>query len=61
MVAHRLTLLSVMDSICQQNKSMCRENLNYTCLQFNQCGRKFFSLLFLIINHYSLFRISLEK
>lgn len=26
---------------CQQNRSMCRTDLNYTCLQFNQCGRKF--------------------
>ena len=25
---------------CQQNLNMCREDLNYTCLQFNQCGRK---------------------
>ena len=25
---------------CQQNMSICREDLNYTCLQFNQCGRK---------------------
>jgi hypothetical protein len=26
-------------SICQQNLDMCRQDLNYTCLQFNQCGR----------------------
>jgi hypothetical protein len=26
---------------CQQGINMCREDLNYTCLQFNQCGRKF--------------------
>ncbi|CAF1343244.1 unnamed protein product [Adineta ricciae] len=25
-------------SSCQQNMNMCREDLNYTCLQFNQCG-----------------------
>jgi len=32
----------LMGSICQQNISMCREDLNYTCLQFNQCGRMHF-------------------
>jgi hypothetical protein len=31
----------LMGSICQQNGSMCREDLNYTCLQFNQCGRMY--------------------
>lgn len=31
----------ILGASCQQNKSMCREDLNYTCLQFNQCGRKF--------------------
>ena len=48
----------ILGASCQQNKSMCREDLNYTCLQFNQCGRKFsrclltlvHSLLFSIIN-----------
>lgn len=30
----------ILGASCQQNTSMCREDLNYTCLQFNQCGRK---------------------
>ena len=30
----------ILGTSCQQNMSMCREDLNYTCLQFNQCGRK---------------------
>ena len=30
----------ILGAPCQQNMSMCREDLNYTCLQFNQCGRK---------------------
>ena len=30
----------ILGASCQQNKSMCRGDLNYTCLQFNQCGRK---------------------
>jgi hypothetical protein len=36
----------VLGSVCQQNISMCREDLNYTCLQFNQCARTFMFLLF---------------
>ncbi|CAF4042779.1 unnamed protein product, partial [Adineta steineri] len=28
----------ILGASCQQNMSMCREDLNYTCLQFNQCG-----------------------
>lgn len=31
----------LLGSICQQNISMCREDLNYTCLRFNQCGRMY--------------------
>jgi hypothetical protein len=31
----------ILGAPCQQNMSMCREDINYTCLQFNQCGRKF--------------------
>lgn len=31
---------SVLGAPCQQNRSMCREDLNLTCLPFNQCGRK---------------------
>ncbi len=40
-------------STCQQNLNMCRQDLNLTCLQFNQCGRKY-SLFFLslIINYF---------
>ena len=34
---------TVLGSTCAQNSSMCREDLNYTCLRFNQCGRKFSS------------------
>ncbi len=30
----------ILGASCQQNMRMCREDLNYTCLQFNQCGRK---------------------
>lgn len=30
----------ILGASCEQNKSMCREDLNYTCLQYNQCGRK---------------------
>ncbi len=26
---------------CPVTMNMCREDLNYACLQFNQCGRKF--------------------
>ncbi|CAF3895899.1 unnamed protein product [Adineta steineri] len=28
----------ILGASCQQNMSMCRQDLNYTCLQFNQCG-----------------------
>ena len=35
----------ILGAACAQNKSMCREDLNYTCLQFNQCGRKFHECL----------------
>ncbi|CAF1416071.1 unnamed protein product [Adineta ricciae] len=28
----------ILGSPCQQNMSMCREDINYTCLRFNQCG-----------------------
>ena len=42
----------VLGSVCQQNLSMCREDLNYTCLQFNQCGRMdlflYFKLLIIV-------------
>jgi hypothetical protein len=31
----------ILGASCQQNMSMCREDISYTCLQFNQCGRKF--------------------
>ncbi len=45
---------------CQQGMNMCRQDLNYTCLQFNQCGRKFIyfirifihSFLFSFFKHY---------
>ena len=30
----------ILGSVCKQNLSQCRTDLNYTCLQFNQCGRK---------------------
>ena len=40
----------ILGASCPQNKNMCREDLNYTCLQFNQCGRKF-SQYFLTINY----------
>ncbi|CAF1118637.1 unnamed protein product [Adineta steineri] len=30
--------LPILGASCQRNMSMCREDLNYTCLQFNQCG-----------------------
>ena len=29
----------LLGSPCQQGLVMCRQDLNYTCLQFNQCGR----------------------
>ena len=32
----------VLGAPCRQNTSMCREDLNYTCLQYNQCGRKLY-------------------
>lgn len=32
----------VLGAACQQNRRMCREDLNYTCLRFNQCGRKLY-------------------
>lgn len=35
----------ILGASCVQNKSMCREDLNYTCLRYNQCGRKFQFLL----------------
>jgi hypothetical protein len=31
----------VLGAACQYGIQMCRKDLNYTCLQFNQCGRKF--------------------
>jgi hypothetical protein len=31
----------VRGALCDQTMAMCREDLGYTCLQFNQCGRKF--------------------
>jgi hypothetical protein len=37
----------LLGSICQQNISMCRQDLNYTCLRFNQCGRMNFFFFFL--------------
>ena len=30
----------VLGAACQIGMNMCRKDLNYTCLQFNQCGRK---------------------
>jgi hypothetical protein len=36
----------VIGSVCQQNMSMCREDLNYTCLQFYQCGRMYLFFVF---------------
>ena len=30
----------VLGASCQQGMKMCRDDLNYTCLQFNQCGRE---------------------
>ena len=36
----------ILGASCEQGMDMCREDLNYTCLQFNQCGRKFHSLPF---------------
>lgn len=30
----------VLGASCQPNMNMCREDLNFTCLQFKQCGRK---------------------
>ena len=35
----------ILGAACQQGMNMCREDLNYTCLQFNQCGRKFLFVL----------------
>ena len=35
----------ILGASCQQNTSLCREDLNYTCLQFNQCGRKLHLIL----------------
>ena len=35
-----LTQSFILGASCQQNMSMCREDFNYTCLQFNECGRK---------------------
>lgn len=32
----------LLGSSCRQNLTACREDLNFTCLQFNQCGRKFY-------------------
>jgi hypothetical protein len=34
----------ILGASCQQGTKMCREDLNYTCLQFNQCGRKLIRL-----------------
>ncbi|UJR34583.1 hypothetical protein I4U23_027359 [Adineta vaga] len=30
--------LPILGASCQQDMNMCREDLNYICLQFNQCG-----------------------
>ena len=35
----------ILGAPCVQNKSMCREDLNYTCLRYDRCGRKFYFLL----------------
>ena len=40
----------ILGAACQQGMNMCREDLNYTCLQFNQCGRKFLFVLSLFVN-----------
>jgi hypothetical protein len=40
----------LLGSTCQQNLSMCREDLNYTCLRINQCGRM--KLFFFYILNY---------
>ncbi len=39
---------------CQQGLNMFRQDLNYTCLQFNQCGRKFIYFIEIFI-HFFLF------
>ncbi len=31
----------VLGAPCEADMNMCRADLNYICLQFNQCGRKF--------------------
>ena len=36
----------ILGAPCQQNITMCRQDLSYTCLQFNQCGRKLHSYLY---------------
>ena len=42
----------VLGASCQQSINMCRQDLNYTCLQFNQCGRKFIDFIKIFI-HFS--------
>jgi hypothetical protein len=37
----------ILGSPCQLNLNMCREDLNYTCLQFYQCGRKLHEYFYL--------------
>jgi len=37
----------ILGAACEQGINMCRQDLNYTCLQFNQCGRKFIHLIHL--------------
>ena len=37
--------IPVLGASCQSNLSMCREDLNYTCLPFKQCGRELHRLL----------------
>jgi len=39
-IAMCLVQSPILGAPCQQNMGMCREDLNCTCLQFNQYGRK---------------------
>jgi len=41
----------ILGAPCEQGINMCREDLNYTCLQFNQCGRKFIYLISILLNN----------
>jgi hypothetical protein len=41
---------------CEQNMNMCREDLNYTCLQFNSCGREYKKLSYSTIDECLFFK-----